>query len=192
MRILSDPRHKHPGLTSRVRKRLPSGGALLLAALFTGCAAGPEIAPGTAIPEPPAPVIEERERPLPETPAEEDSPAAVYTVEPGPRVEDALGYVELEYVEENGGGKPQVAVGFGRREIEHADTKWYTFTFIMDGRRYTLEGRHSVPFVRGKDGLWWNETMIELPFSFAEELAVVVTDRYAREEYRFRVERSFE
>jgi hypothetical protein len=165
-------------------------GILIGGALLIGCGSGPEITPDTAIPEPPGPIIEEK-TPLPELPDKEEPPTVVYTVEPAPRLEDGHGYVELEYIEENGGGKPQVAVGFGRREIGHADTKWYTFTFIIDGRRYTLEGRHSVPFVKGRDGLWWNETMIELPFSFTEELSVVVTDRYAREEYRFGVERTY-
>jgi len=165
--------------------------AVISAGILSGCASEPEITPKTAIPEPPAPVIEQV-RPLPELPEDEKPPTTVYTVLPTPHVEDALGYMKVEYVEAGEGEKPQIAVGLGRRKIEHADFKWYTFNFVIDGRRYTLEGRHSVPYVRGKDGLWWNETMIQLPFSFADELSVAVTDRYAREEYRFRVERSIE
>lgn len=169
-------------------------GALISAALLAGCAAVPEVAPEAAFPDPPERVISEEKKPLPEAPDERDPPVIVYTIEPAPRVQDGLGYVQLEYFEDADGNtdeeKPRIAVGLGRREIEHADTEWYTFTYIIDGTRYVKEGRHSVPYVRGKDGLWWNEATMSLPFRFAEELAVVVTDRYARKEYRFQVKRT--
>ena len=166
-------------------------GALLSANILSGCASTPEITPEAAIPEPPVPVIEE-ENPLPEAPERTEPRTVVYTVEPTPRVEDTLGYVEIEYIEAAGEEKPRIAVGIGRKDIEHADTEGYVFSFVIDGRSYTMEGRHSVPFVRGKDGLWWNVAEVRLPFSFSEELSLVVTDQYARKEYRFRVKRTFE
>ena len=168
-----------------------AAGILLSAGILSGCASAPEITPKTAFPEPPAPVIEE-EKPLPRTPEAEEPRELVYTVEPNSRVEDTLGYMEVEYIEAAEDEKPRIVVSLGRRDIEHADTEWYTFSFVIDGRRYTFEGRHSVPFVRGKDGLWWNEAEVRLPFTFAEELSVAVTDRYARRDYRFRVQRNFE
>lgn len=160
--------------------------------LMSGCAAAPEIAPEVGFPEAEAPRITAPEpAPEPEGPARDYEEITVYVVEPESRVEEPFGYIEVEYIEEGREGtQPRLAVSLGRAEIDHADTKWYFFEIRIDGKHYTWEGRESIPFVRGKDGLWWNEASVKLPESFEEDLIVTIHDRYARQEYRFTITRA--
>ena len=167
-----------------------------------------------APPLPPAPLPAPPPRPAEPEP---EKPVRIsYPVLPQERYEDGHGYIGLEYltrpdvleriksrldkrnaradeyVKEYEKVPPggHLVVDIGRKDLMHANTRWYDFTIIKDGktiiRRNGVEG---IPNIKGRDGNWWNEVIIPLEPVIEESIEVRIADRKQNLDYVFSVVR---
>lgn len=114
-----------------------------------------------------------------------------YTVRPEKGHVDATGMIKIERISSENGPET-VFLMLEKREIDHADTKWYTFTLAYNGLTRKVKGKKSIPYVRGSRSLWWNEVQLHLDETLEGTLEITVIDNYADRTYRFTVEKTVE
>lgn len=133
--------------------------------------------------------LPEPEIELPPLPAEDKEPpeeeTIVYLVSPSGGYNEGGGYLRLSY--EQKGDRGEITVHIGHKEIDGANTKWYSYSLLVDGKAFSKRGMVSVPFVRGRDNYWWNEEQIILPGPVGEKARITVYSDYADEEYTFTI-----
>ena len=180
----------------------PLGAALLFAAALAAVFAAGCASPGPSVidvpdyspdegrkisAELPEPEIELPELPAPgpETAAFERKTEVRYRITPEEGYSTESAYLRVSFVPAvppEAGESParggRISVHIGHRDIEGANTKWYSYSIIVDGRKYNKKGKVSVPFVRGRDNYWWNEEVLRLPKPLEDEVTVTVTDEY--------------
>lgn len=115
----------------------------------------------------------------------------VYKIRPENGHVTANGAVWIEEIA-GGNGPETVYLLLESREIDHADTKWYTFMLSYNGFSKKVQGKKSIPYVRGSRSLWWNEIRLYLDEPLQGTLEITVIDDYADSTYRFTVEKMVE
>ncbi len=110
----------------------------------------------------------------------------VYTVSPEEGYQTGKGYVRIEYEPED---KGTIIIHLGHKEIERANTKWYSYMFEVNGKKYTKKGKNTVPFVRGRNNYWWNEDEFHVSLPVQQRGLFSVIDEYAGTVHRFIIER---
>lgn len=71
-----------------------------------------------------------------------------------------------------------LTVHLGYRDLRDANTAWYTFEVVEAGRTLLRQdGSFDVPNIKGPDGYWWNDVVLDLPAEVAMEARVTVTER---------------
>ena len=148
--------------------------ACCAAALFTvSCATAP-------VPPPP----QERAEELPAV-----KEVSSWTVTPAEGYEDEFGFVTLDFAPPGradssdvpGGAPPgraetadapggRLTVHLGRRSMAHADSAWYAIR-VREGGDVLLDfaGKEGIPNVKGPDGNWWNDVIIDLSAPFSRD-----------------------
>lgn len=113
---------------------------------------------------------------------------------------DEQGFVRVDYApcppgqgEAGGDGFPRggrLAVHLGYRDLRNANTAWYAFQ-IVEAERILLEqdGSFDVPNIKGPDGYWWNDVVLDLPAPIVSEALLVVSDRRSAAAWRFLLRR---
>lgn len=120
-------------------------------------------------------------------------PEIQYAVIPREGFETERGYIRLSFKpasdREVSGvqGPGLLTIHIGHKDIEGANTKWYTYNLVIDGKEYVKKGKNSVPFVRGRHDYWWNEEVWHLPKPLGREGVLTIYNDYAKSEYRFRI-----
>jgi hypothetical protein len=89
---------------------------------------------------------------------------------------------------EGDGGR--LTVHLGRRSMAHANSAWYSIR-VQEGGDVLLDftGKEGIPNVKGPDGNWWNDVLIDLAAPFTREIIVTVMDARTGASYRFTVRR---
>jgi len=163
--------------------------------LLFSCASEPRVyeVPSSDISAPRIPKEELHEPSVPEQPEVEAEykERVEYTIRPEKGHVDATGMIKIEKISSENGPET-VFLMLEKREIDHADTKWYTFTLAYNGLTRKVEGEKSIPYVRGSRSLWWNEVQLHLDESLEGTLEITVIDDYADRTYRFTVEKTVE
>jgi hypothetical protein len=79
-------------------------------------------------------------------------------------------------------------VHLGRQSLAHANTIWYRFR-VTEGTAELLDvpGVEGIPNVKGPDGNWWNDVILDLPDPFSRPLRVTVEDSRTGITYAFTV-----
>jgi hypothetical protein len=131
-------------------------------------------------------------RPVPPAPAPRPQPAVEsWVVSPAGGYEDSYGYVRLEFQPPGTPGLPaggRLVVHLGRQGLAHANTIWYRFR-VTEGAADLLDvpGGEGIPNVKGPDGNWWNDVILDLPGPFSRPLRVTVEDSRTGITYAFTV-----
>ena len=167
---------------------------------------------------PPAPLPVPPPRPAEPEPEPEPEKAVriSYPVLPQERYEDEYGYIGLEYLtrpdvleriktrldKRNAredeyekeyekvppGG--HLIVDIGRSDLMHANTRWYDYTIIKDGKTVIKKkGVEGIPNIKGRDGNWWNEVIIPLEPVIDDGIEVRIADMKQNLDYTFSVVR---
>ena len=158
--------------------------------------------------------------PAPPPPEPEPEPEKVirisYPILPQERYDDAYGYIGLEYLTRpevldkiktrldkrnadsddyereyakvpDGG---HLIIHIGRSDLMHANTRWYYYTVVKDGKvRIERGGVEGIPNIKGRDGNWWNIVTVPLETLIEEEIEVKVMDSEKELEYTFTITR---
>ncbi|MCL2294207.1 MAG: hypothetical protein FWC36_05010 [Spirochaetes bacterium] len=84
-----------------------------------------------------------------------------------------------------------ISVHIGRRDLMHANTRYYTFRGNKNNRTvFAVNGREGIPNIRGRDGNWWSIVEIPLNEDIESVIDVIVTDRRTNKDYNFKIIRS--
>ena len=113
-----------------------------------------------------------------------------WDISPAEGYNDEFGYVRLDYTLP--GSEPTIPAGgrltihLGRQSLEHANTLWYIFT-VSEGSATLLRraGEPGVPNIKGPDGNWWYDIILDLPKQVFREMSVMVEDRKINATYSF-------
>jgi hypothetical protein len=117
-----------------------------------------------------------------------------WQVSPAEGYADEYGFVRLDFTPPDGEAAPapggRLTVHLGRHSLAHADSAWYGIV-IEEGKDVLLDfsGREGIPNVKGPDGNWWNDVLIDLSAPISREIGVTVSDRMTGVGYRFTVRR---
>ncbi len=159
-------------------RTLPASPAcVVLAACLLSCATVEVSAPVPRPPQVPQPVE------APSAPRLDVS----WEVVPAGGCGDERGFVRLEYqpcppgpaqFDEDPfppGGKLTVHLGY--RDLRDANTALYAFEVTEAGGTLLAQhGQFDVPNIKGPDGYWWNDVVLDLPVQVAAEATVTVTE----------------
>lgn len=172
---------------------LIAAGTVLL--FFFSCTSKPrvfEVPPAdTSVPRIPKEKLHEPFVPEePEVEAEYEE-KTVYKIRPENGHITENGAVWIEEIA-GGNGPETVLMLLESREIDRADTKWYAFILSYNGFSKKIQGKKSIPYVRGSRSLWWNEIRLHLDEPLQGTLEITVIDDYADGTYRFTVEKMVE
>jgi hypothetical protein len=131
-------------------------------------------------PPPPPPPVVEKPRP-PER----------WVISPAQGYDDRYGYMRLEYIPPGPPGVPpggRLVVHMGRQSLSHANTAWYRFV-VREGAAALLDeaGAEGIPNVKGPDGNWWTDELLDLPRPIRGPLSVTVDDGRTGITYAFEV-----
>jgi hypothetical protein len=136
-----------------------------------------------------APLDEPEQRPAREVITWEISPKQGHV--------DEFGFVRLDFQPPGSaadlppGGR--LTVHLGRLRLDHANTIWYSFA-VTEGRSplVLLIGQEGIPNVKGPDGNWWNDVILDVPSAFPREVRVEVRDGKTGLVYAFTVRKVVE
>jgi hypothetical protein len=140
----------------------------------------------------------------PVTPALLDEPGQrpareviTWVISPAQGYADEFGFVRLDFqppgtaADLPPGGR--LTVHLGRRSLDHANTAWYSFR-VTEGPIMLLhvDGEEGIPNVKGPDGNWWNDVILDVPTAFSREARVEVRDGKTGLVYAFTVRKVVE
>ena len=140
-----------------------------------------------------------------------------YSIMPDNRIDDVYGYIGLEYrtaretVEDKikvlnvdpGDSARQaqliketpaggiITININRKELLHANTKWYSYSlqFANDNDVLRRKGAESIPFVKGREDLWWNTDIMPVQKPLENSLTLCVEDSKIGRKYCFTITR---
>jgi len=95
-----------------------------------------------------------------------------------------------EYREREALIPPGGEIGFhiGRTELENAISRWFRFTLMEGSRRiFRRNGQEDIPYVPGRDQLWWNDLTFEIKEEWESPLEFTAADNYLNREFRFSI-----
>lgn len=158
----------------------------VLAACLSSCATVEEVSP---VPPPVEVARPVAVPPVPET-------VVSWVVDPAGGYRDEQGFVRVDYSpclpgqREAGGDElppgGRLTVHLGYRDLRNANTAWYAFRLVEDGRiLLEQDGRFDVPNIKGPDGYWWNDVVLDLPAQVVTEALLSVSDRRSAAAWRF-------
>ena len=79
-------------------------------------------------------------------------------------------------------------VSLGRKVLENAISRWFQFTLTEGSMRlFQKNGVEDIPFVPGKDQLWWNVLKLEIREEWTSPLDFTIQDTYLNQLYHFRI-----
>lgn len=122
-----------------------------------------------------------------------------WEITPAEGYQDEQSYVTLEYasleaLEAAAAGEPdapvpaggRLTVHLGYRILEDANTAWFRFE-VAEGPQtlLRLNGEQGVPNVKGLDGYWWNDVMLDLAAPITEEARVRIHNKKNEVDYVF-------
>lgn len=141
-----------------------------------------------------------------------------YDMGPGERQEDAYGYISLTYrtaeevirdkaveldIEPGDASGMQrllkmvpagglITIDINRKDLLHANTKWYSYAlqFANDKTISRKKGQESIPFVKGRENLWWNTDEMPVPRPLEGSLTLCVEDAKNGKTYCFTITRN--
>ena len=104
-----------------------------------------------------------------------------WEISPAQGYVDRFGYVSLEFTPPG-----RLTVHLGRQGLDHANTVWYSFA-VTEGSLtlLSLSGNEGIPNVKGPDGNWWNDVVLDIPQPVSGEIGVAVEDKKVNVTYAF-------
>jgi len=82
----------------------------------------------------------------------------------------------------------EIGLHIGRTELENAISRWFQFTLMEGTRRiFRRNGQEDIPYVPGRDQLWWNDLTFEIKEEWESPLEFIAADNFLHREFRFSI-----